>query len=538
VIFPRWKQFPAHWSIIAVGLGAFVTLVVSRSQYVPIWDSWVYGQCIVDAAERPLALQKLGCAGHFSHGYVALQVLFQLAGMTGISGILLCNALVGTLGILSVYSIARSLYHHPDYRLECALISCTWAVHPMLLASAVFVNIDYAVGNFALVALALLLRRRFLSCAMAGLLLAFSKEVGIAVYAILLLGYALAAVAARHRGGRAAVIGFRVGLLWLALPLFTTPIYLFVRRTEGGRLWGGASLWTILDQLTTWQLLAPNTLAMAGAIFVLNFSWVTTVAIVWCMIKRVVSWGSVRTLPDITGSHPRYVVCVLWSTALVVFVLTRLQTYVIVRYFLVLFPFLLLSALCALFRLSFGRVLRRSLLVLMTCLLAASSVRTIDPVSKRLYGTFRFDEHELLAMTSLNHECCGYGLDQLVYNLEFVHFHEAIEALQIYAHPSMDLPLVVAESTDWYLMHRMDTRTYRRSLAGPGTRAVPHFEAMPLAFHPNAPREIWYLALPTVDNSGPLQLLGKRYRVVQKHKFGQSGYLVEGYRMQLRSASF
>ncbi|MEZ4548259.1 MAG: hypothetical protein R3B51_11315 [Thermodesulfobacteriota bacterium] len=52
-------------------------------------------------------------------------------------------------------------------------------------------------------------------------------------------------------------------------------------------------------------------------------------------------------------------------------------------------------------------------------LLGVSSLRTVDPVSKRIMGTFNFGSHEILDMASFGDARGYHGRDQLVYNFEF-----------------------------------------------------------------------------------------------------------------------
>ena len=72
---------------------------------------------------------------------------------------------------------------------------------------------------------------------------------------------------------------------------------------------------------------------------------------------------------------------------------------------------------------------RRAVLGTYAALLAVSAMRTVDPVSRWLWGTFRFGSHQMLDMTSLTGECCGTGRDQLAYSLEFTRFHDLTDSV-------------------------------------------------------------------------------------------------------------
>lgn len=68
-------------------------------------------------------------------------------------------------------------------------------------------------------------------------------------------------------------------------------------------------------------------------------------------------------------------------------------------------------------------------------------------------GTFDFGTHKMLKMTSLTGECCGYGRDQLVYNLEFVHLQRTFRKIlekedwrQTYLHMVPSVEFAVRDS--------------------------------------------------------------------------------------------
>ncbi len=70
---------------------------------------------------------------------------------------------------------------------------------------------------------------------------------------------------------------------------------------------------------------------------------------------------------------------------------------------------------------------------------AVPPARRIEPendrshLASRTYGTFAFGDHEMLRMTSITHECCGSGRDQLVYSPEFTNLErlmsDALESI-------------------------------------------------------------------------------------------------------------
>src|SRR4029077_13952844 len=108
--------------------------------------------------------------------------------------------------------------------------------------------------------------------------------------------------------------------------------------------------------------------------------------------------------------------------------LTRYETYLNVRYLLPIAALLILSFAVGFLILCARPFVRVVVLGFAFLLVLGSAFRTIDPVSRALWGTFPFGRHPLLALTSWNNECCGFSRDQLVYNLEYLQF-DRIETL-------------------------------------------------------------------------------------------------------------
>ena len=107
---------------------------------------------------------------------------------------------------------------------------------------------------------------------------------------------------------------------------------------------------------------------------------------------------------------------------LIIYFLTRIPFVNNPRYMLPALPILIV-----LFGGSLLNVLRKQsiitiALIMMLVLLTVSSFRTVDPVSKKIMGTFKFGSHEMLQMARYDEPKHGYGRDHLVYNFEFTHF--------------------------------------------------------------------------------------------------------------------
>lgn len=507
----------------------FCAILASQSDFVPLWDAWVYAECAARAALAPTELHSFSCAGHLSHAYMALLALptfFDKAQQMW--HLLLVNATLGCVAIHSTISIGARMLPDRAYEWDVALVGLLVGVHPQLLASAVFINVDFGVYAFGMATLAALLQRRYVSAAVAGSLLVFSKETGIAVYAFFVASYLWL------RSGRTGLVpkipkshAWRLSALIIPGLALLTAYCLFPDERSSWLKSVTAREW--VNALTSFDWREPRERALWAALFVMQFGWVmcSTVAIAlgfW--LVRLTAGKATRPLRGIDSGA---VVTVTVATLLCTIVLTRPQTYVNTRYFGILYALFSLVFLVALAHFVESSLLRRVLLAGCVVLFALSSFRTIDPVSKRLYGTFEFGAHQMLRMTAVSKECCGSGVDQLAYNLEFVHFHQLLNAAMRDFKPTDARPVVVADQMAWNLADSLDTASFARTmpkLQGPSRTLADLFGWSRVL--QRRPREILFLALPNADNRSAQAELMRWYNVAVPRRYERSGYEIRG----------
>jgi hypothetical protein len=176
------------------------------------------------------------------------------------------------------------------------------------------------------------------------------------------------------------------------------------------------------------QFIVPSdafTAAYGAMIFVLNFAWIPTLSIaadLGAALRAAVN-HRVRAMPGLD----RPVVSLLSIVGVAILYFLTVSPYTNPRYVLAAVAMLLAMFVIALVRLGLPPIVRRGLLAAYTILLVVSAVRTIDPVSRLVFGTFPVGSHEMLSMSSITKECCGpFGRDQLVYSLEFTVFDDLV----------------------------------------------------------------------------------------------------------------
>jgi hypothetical protein len=228
------------------------------------------------------------------------------------------------------------------------------------------------------------------------------------------------------------------------------------------------------------------------------------------------------------GSDPEVLLLLAWLSAATVYLLTRYVTYANARYLLPAYPLMLLLALSSLVRLRVAAQWRVAGLAALVGLLGISAVRTVDPVSRALWGTFRVGEHDLLRVTSLTGECCGDGRDQLTYNLQFTALDDLTRAALASIQPvARHRTLGAAQNGDWYSIGPLDASS-RRSMSVPDSigRATYALDQPPARLTP--PDSLWYLALPFLDHAPVLRAARApewgSYEVVRADTVRTDGY--------------
>lgn len=508
-------------------LAALVALFVARGlpyrDFVPLWDGRQYADCVTDAARLGVTFARVNCFDHPSAAYLGPLALATSLAPGSFAPMLWCNLLLGAMALLAFHAACRAVLPEGAAS-EALLATAAFSFHPVLLASAINVNADYGVLVFLLPTLVATLRRRFLLATACGLLLTFSKETGVLYLAA--LGAAHAGVEiSRHRRWRERWHALRPALWFLVAPAALALHYLTKTRTGAGSgLWGNL----------TWQELALRMVASGNhalttnyliGVFVLGFQWLLALGLLAGLVRALRRRRQV--LAALATSEAARATAVAAATlAIATYLVLRFPSFLNVRYLLPLVPLMMLAALAGLAA-TLPRPGRIALWIGVAALLLRSNVATFDPISKALFGTFRFGEAEMLALTSRSHECCGLGRDQLVYNLQFTAFHTLQNAF--YADVAADdrTTLSGPPFADWFFFGPLDAATHRRTLRdGPGTVRPRYVDGAALAQVTARPERLYYLLLPNLPLVDP--------RVIQLYDLrGQRSYAQGEYRLQV-----
>jgi hypothetical protein len=523
-------------AILAVAGVIAVALLAPHGDFVPLWDGWAYAECAVDVATNRFALYFLRCYGHPAYIYSGLLAVVQLLDVGNPVLLLLVNALVLAAATAGFHRLMRRAFPGEGYEAEIALLTAAFLLQPQFLASVVQPALDLPVLAGTVWCTVLIIERRWFWCAAVGTAMAFSKETGFLLYTVL-LACGVLWLLARTPGTLPARVRALLPVAPTVAPMVAYAGYVLAFRIVRP---GQAPVWEVghgpspIVQLLTPRLDAEVASYLA-LLFVLNFAWIPSVWIVADAAATVLRRVSGRAARPLAGVDRVAIGFLAFAAVATLIALTRFITFSNVRYLMAGTGLVLGVAYVALVRLGLRPGARRIALGMYVMLLVASALRTVDPVSRRLWGTFQFGSHRLLDMTSITGECCGKGRDQLVYSLEFTRFHELTDTVLTTLMRDTATAIALPRYGNYLFVERLDRTTWRRTLRRrdafrPITMAGPF---MPKGVEP--PRSMIYIAMPNAKDPVTLPLLAHGYVVGPAQRFESDGYAVSVYRLEKRS---
>jgi hypothetical protein len=504
-----------NFAMIAV---AFVLVLLPERDYVPIWDGRVYANCVIGAAADGLSLESLRCAGHPTQGWALLLALPQMVSLGNVALLHFTNVALGILALASIRVVLARVFPAPEHARQLDFVTLICAVHPVLLSTLVQPNIDFGVYVFFFAALAALLSGAWGWTAVAGTLLCFSKETGVLVYALMLGLHAVWGTAAAE-GPVANRLRFAAGQFakrWVtALPLLLFGALLAWRTATIGAsgVWKHTWQQGTLDGFTFFDLSEATFRSYAAGLFVLGFAWVVSGIIgadalvgLWRMVRRA-PYRAVR------GADARLLTFLTVLTVVLTYLLTSFRTWSNLRYFALLYPLFVMMLFAALVRLGLGAKLRAAVIGVVAALFVVATYRSVDPVSRRVYGTFSVGERDMYRMSSITKEYGGAGRDELVYNLQFTGFHHIQNALFRAMQPTDSTAYATPRVARWNIWSQLEPRTWRRTMRRSDVIVPRYWDEQDLLAVPSPPAEVWWLEFAYAPDPAPaLASLAARYR--------------------------
>ena len=410
-----------------------------------------------------------------------------------------------------------------------------------MLVHIFHITADFGVLVFFLPFLYFLLSDKNMPAIVFGTLMVLSKEIGIALYVIpvflMLISSPIRRSASQFGPGL-----LRKAQLLIPVIIFVATVYT-VNVVEGRRMhWSvRRALPRLGSLLLDFDILRENYLLYAADIFVLSFNWLMSIVILACLCLCLVRLSLGMKARRIEGVNDRRIVFFLILFAGVLYALTRYRPCNFVRYLMTAYPLLIIVYYYALLCVCRKPVVRKIVLSATLALIVCSNFRTIDPLSKFLFGTFDFGHRKCLLMGRL------FGKEHMnrnsfVYNLEFLQLHY----LQNMAFSDLRLqpasPLLSTKKANLHNPGLIDRRNSMRTTIG-------HSDAFAFRFiyNPKWPgrrlakkAEFFYLHFPNLPDAKLLNSIRARYRQTGVRIYDRDGYQLHLYRFvnsSLRSSA-
>lgn len=530
-----------NFAMIAV---AFVLILLPERGYVPIWDGRVYANCVIGAAAEGLSLESLRCAGHPTQGWALVLALPQLLRLGDVALLLFTNIALGILALASIRMVLAKLFPAPEHARQLDFLTLICAVHPVLLSTLVQPNIDFGVYVFFFAALAALLSAEWGWTALAGLLLCFSKETGVLAYALILGLHALweTAYAEGTLAHRLRVEARQVATRWVtALPLLLFGAMLLWHEETAGTsgVWKHQWQTGTMDGFNFFDLSEATFRSYAAGLFVLGFGWVMSAIIGADALRGL--FGMARRLPDraVRGADRRLLGYMTVLTVVLTYLLTSFRTWSNLRYFALLYPLFVMMMFAALLRLGLGAKVRAAVLGVVAALFVLATYRSVDPVSRHVYGTFSIGEREMYRMASITGEFGGPGKDELVYNLEFTGYHHVQNALFQQLRPTSHTIIATSRSVRWNVWSQLDSATFRRTMRRESVVVPTYADEMDVAaMGPARTPDVWFLEFSNhADQDTSLEGLERTYREVGIVRVHARGHVLKVHHLVRRDST-
>jgi len=487
--------------------------------YVPIWDGWQFSRCYITAA----LTGSLWCFNHSAFIHTFLFGFTQKPDPGNFYYLYAANIILGVFGLICLRALLKRLYKYSLSPVNITLLPFVFGLAPVFLVHTVQPSLDYTLPIYLIMVLFFLYSRRFFFAALAGTVMVFTKESGFMLYGVSAFLYI-------------PLILIKGSLSWcskrrllyviavLSIPIVLFAIYMLLTpKTQIGGSW----LEGVMKMLK-FYLVDPVIVAQLVSLLLLNFNWILTGIIATGLVALGVNYLRGRRNEGGLGFYDRIYFYLLFI--LFVYFLTRIPMWNNPRYMLPVFPVLVILFADAVSIVFKRQAVVTGILSVVLALLCISSFRTIDPVSKKIMGTFEFGSHKMLRMASFESASGYHGRDQLVYNFEFTEIHYLTE--KVYEAVGTDKLFVAAPHSTWTnALSSINKETRRRMMYGEGLMNTRWTFSDSLIKRRIFPEEIYFIAYPHMGEVNEVQQVQLSYVYDTKDviKVEDGGYTLEVY---------
>jgi len=488
----------------------------------PLWDGGLYMYCLKNAVSLPFKLSNFSCAGHTSIAYMFVLGLGQLVGQGSVEWLNITNTILYSISAWVFYRIIVQLFPHSTSA-ERLMLSILLIINPSLLANSLNLNLDFGIFVFFQIFLLFMLRGRYIESIFFGLLMIFSKETGVIIYGVIVFWFVLKRILFHHKGNKLINIFLIIPCIVLLFYVAQTKTFWITSVSESGSL-----IKSILNSTNSWNNKAY--ISNLFLVFGLNFMWLVSGVIIIALIKKSVIF--IKTGGRFQGKFiykgRGLLIVTFLSFITLVCILTGYKTYANSRYFLVLIPGLMLVFFAALRYLVRSNKVRVIVMAFFCLLFYIQCFRTIDPMGFFVYGGFDFGKHRMYKMTGLTEECCGYGRDQLIYNLEYTKIHDLSNYILSDLKPRNADIFSSTSGSDYYVIGALDAVSHKRSFESKKVNYLNYRTGEDIINDVVKPKSLYFIVFPNFPGKEVLRQLYGFYR-----KQGSAVYEIDGYQIEV-----
>jgi len=373
--------------------------------YIQLWDGTEYLTALINSVENfdftlSSYLKHFNWYGHPSMAYSTILSIGQFIDKGNEHYLNITNLLLATLGLVCFYKIIFLLSKRN--KLISSLITLLLAINPLYSSFFIFLSTDYPLLIFLILTLYSLISQKNSLTVFFGILLVFSKELGVLLYASLIIPYLVKLNLKKFNP--------KLSFLYILPILFFLSYYIY----KQGVLWSVEADGTIKWNNSGYNCFGINSniiLTRLKEIFILNFSWIYSTSFVIGTINLLIK----KKIYIFKHPFPYFYWSVLsaFSSYLIyalIFIGPVVPRYIAVSiFFMTILFYLIIST-----NLNYKTQLWIITLCIALNLLQSNS--TIDPVSKLVFGTYKFGKHSILKVGYSG----NFGGSRITYNNEYM----------------------------------------------------------------------------------------------------------------------
>lgn len=542
-MFQKIKQhFIGNLMVILI-ITVYLLFISRYFDYIPMWDSWDYLEnAMMKAVNSPFSLFNFDFFGHISFVFGLTVSFFQYFDPGNTRLIHLTSVILVVISSFAYWNILKWVFRQNNKQSDLYFLLALYLFFPVILGSTIQPNPDIGILVFFLLFVYFLLNKNYRYAVLTGIGLIFTKETGLAIFSGTLASLVLYKwLSFKLRPVDLLKTGVRH--IYVLSPLVMYLIYVLFKAFLTGENLFIVWLGRVFHPLTVGYTVVSNQFTKVPIsyfllIFILNFSWILSLFAYLGLVNFAVSlYRRFHQKYSLSLINQRSgFIYLLFLTVLISLYIYK--TFGNPRYFLPLYPLLIILFYKGLSDFLLIKSIRTGVLAVILIIFLTAGFTSVDPLSKVIYGTFSFGKHQFYNMTTVTGECCGYGRDQLVYNLEYTNIHYILNEIFIDIRPDDNTIFAFVPWEGPYVVNRVDKNSFQRTLKTVNTidvsRNTNYFIWRPEVFT-KMPLKVYFIQFPNNDPNVYLDSYSGNYRITGIKEYDRNGYSMKVYTMELKN---